>query len=218
MITWNVPHLGIFKCSHSLLPKSQAGWLSVKAQVGDGPGSGCCTCHSRCYFPAETQTLFLACDADLRLSQALWWQRVSALSPLSSAHISWGRGLVGEARCFIARLPVRHCCVVFVLKHAAGKDPREGRDARDHEEPKEELSRSASEFGRQQLLPPFPPLHQSLPQNQCYVATTKAQTGKGKLPPPRSRVCPEPTLQRTRAPLHPHPVLRRVLRLFSTSR
>ncbi|XP_067598585.1 histone-lysine N-methyltransferase EHMT1 isoform X3 [Pseudorca crassidens] len=60
--------------------------------------------------------------------------------------------------------------------HAASKDPREGRDARDPEEPKEELSRNASDFGRQQLLPPFPPLHQSLPQNQCYVATTKAQT------------------------------------------
>ncbi|XP_057580241.1 histone-lysine N-methyltransferase EHMT1 isoform X3 [Hippopotamus amphibius kiboko] len=60
--------------------------------------------------------------------------------------------------------------------HAAGKDPRDGRDARDHEEPAEEMSRSASDFGRQQLLPPFPPLHPSLPQNQCYVATTKAQT------------------------------------------
>uniref|UniRef100_A0A8C3WE25 [histone H3]-lysine(9) N-methyltransferase n=1 Tax=Catagonus wagneri TaxID=51154 RepID=A0A8C3WE25_9CETA len=60
--------------------------------------------------------------------------------------------------------------------HAASKDPREGRDARDHEEPKEEMSRNASDFGRQQLSPPFPPLHQSLPQNQCYVATTKSQT------------------------------------------
>ncbi|XP_061010044.1 histone-lysine N-methyltransferase EHMT1 isoform X6 [Dama dama] len=60
--------------------------------------------------------------------------------------------------------------------HAASKDPREGRDARDHEEPKEELSRGASEFARQQLSPPFPSLHQSLPQNQCYVATAKAQT------------------------------------------
>ncbi|CAI9175207.1 unnamed protein product, partial [Rangifer tarandus platyrhynchus] len=60
--------------------------------------------------------------------------------------------------------------------HAASKDPREGRDTRDHEEPKEELSRGASEFARQQLSPPFPSLHQSLPQNQCYVATAKAQT------------------------------------------
>ncbi|XP_070312859.1 histone-lysine N-methyltransferase EHMT1 isoform X6 [Odocoileus virginianus] len=60
--------------------------------------------------------------------------------------------------------------------HAASKDPREGRDARDHEEPREELSRGASEFARQQLSPPFPSLHQSLPQNQCYVATAKAQT------------------------------------------
>uniref|UniRef100_A0A8C6DKB5 [histone H3]-lysine(9) N-methyltransferase n=1 Tax=Moschus moschiferus TaxID=68415 RepID=A0A8C6DKB5_MOSMO len=60
--------------------------------------------------------------------------------------------------------------------HVANKDPREGRDARDHEEPREELSRAASEFARQQLSPPFPSLHQSLPQNQCHVATAKAQT------------------------------------------
>ncbi|XP_064346907.1 histone-lysine N-methyltransferase EHMT1 isoform X4 [Camelus dromedarius] len=60
--------------------------------------------------------------------------------------------------------------------HAAAKDPRDGRDARDPEEPREETGRNAPEFGRQQLLPPFPPLHQSLPQNQCYVATTKSQT------------------------------------------
>ncbi|XP_074187558.1 histone-lysine N-methyltransferase EHMT1 isoform X1 [Rhinolophus sinicus] len=57
--------------------------------------------------------------------------------------------------------------------HAASKDPR---DARDHEDPKEEMSKTISDFGRQPLLPPFPPLHQSLPQNQCYVATTKSQT------------------------------------------
>ncbi|XP_023604261.1 histone-lysine N-methyltransferase EHMT1 isoform X6 [Myotis lucifugus] len=56
---------------------------------------------------------------------------------------------------------------------AASKDPRE---ARGHEEPAEELSKDVSDFGRQQLLPPFPPLHQSLPQNQCCVATTKSQT------------------------------------------
>ncbi|XP_066111683.1 histone-lysine N-methyltransferase EHMT1 isoform X8 [Saccopteryx bilineata] len=57
--------------------------------------------------------------------------------------------------------------------HTASKDPRE---ARDHEEPKEDISKNISDFGRQQLLPPFPPLHQSLPQNQCYMATTKSQT------------------------------------------
>lgn len=68
--------------------------------------------------------------------------------------------------------------IVFVLKHAASKDPREVRESREREEPKEEMSKSVSEFGRQPLLPPFPPLHQSLPQNQCYVATTKSQTGK----------------------------------------
>ncbi|KAM5330716.1 histone-lysine N-methyltransferase EHMT1 isoform 4-T4 [Glossophaga mutica] len=60
--------------------------------------------------------------------------------------------------------------------HAASKEPRDAREARDHEEPKEELSKHAPDFGRQQLLPPFPALHQSLPQNQCYVATTKSQT------------------------------------------
>ncbi|XP_037653076.1 histone-lysine N-methyltransferase EHMT1 isoform X5 [Choloepus didactylus] len=57
--------------------------------------------------------------------------------------------------------------------HAASKDPRE---ARDHKESKEEINKNISDFGRQQLLPPFPSLHQSLPQNQCYVATTKSQT------------------------------------------
>uniref|UniRef100_A0A8C0JXK0 [histone H3]-lysine(9) N-methyltransferase n=1 Tax=Canis lupus dingo TaxID=286419 RepID=A0A8C0JXK0_CANLU len=41
--------------------------------------------------------------------------------------------------------------------------------------PKEEINKNLSDFGRQQLLPPFPPL-QSLPQNQCYMATTKSQT------------------------------------------
>uniref|UniRef100_A0A2I3HUF2 Euchromatic histone lysine methyltransferase 1 n=1 Tax=Nomascus leucogenys TaxID=61853 RepID=A0A2I3HUF2_NOMLE len=65
---------------------------------------------------------------------------------------------------------------VFVLKHAASKDPREVREARDHKEPKEEINKNISDFGRQQLLPPFPSLHQSLPQNQCYMATTKSQT------------------------------------------
>ncbi|XP_010607072.1 histone-lysine N-methyltransferase EHMT1 isoform X5 [Fukomys damarensis] len=60
--------------------------------------------------------------------------------------------------------------------HAASKDPREVREVRDHKEPKEEISRNVSDCGRQQLLPPFPSLHQSLPQNQCYMATTKSQT------------------------------------------
>ncbi|XP_032117755.1 histone-lysine N-methyltransferase EHMT1 [Sapajus apella] len=62
--------------------------------------------------------------------------------------------------------------------HAASKDPREVREARDHKEPKEETNKNISDFGRQQLLPPFPSLHPSLPQNQCYMATTKSQTGK----------------------------------------
>nr|XP_035120526.1 histone-lysine N-methyltransferase EHMT1 isoform X3 [Callithrix jacchus] len=60
--------------------------------------------------------------------------------------------------------------------HAASKDPREVREARDHKEPKEEINKNISDFGRQQLLPPFPSLHPSLPQNQCYMATTKSQT------------------------------------------
>ncbi|XP_058158810.1 histone-lysine N-methyltransferase EHMT1 isoform X19 [Dasypus novemcinctus] len=60
--------------------------------------------------------------------------------------------------------------------HAASKDPREAREARDHKESKEEINKNISDFGRQQLLSPFPSLHQSLPQNQCYVATTKSQT------------------------------------------
>ncbi|KAM9207580.1 histone-lysine N-methyltransferase EHMT1 isoform 3-T3 [Dugong dugon] len=60
--------------------------------------------------------------------------------------------------------------------HAASKEPREVREARDHKELKEEINRNVADFGRQQLLPPFPSLHQSLPQNQCYVATAKSQT------------------------------------------
>lgn len=40
------------------------------------------------------------------------------------------------------------------------------------------MSRTLSDFGRPPLLPQFPPLHQSLPQNQCYMATTKSQTGE----------------------------------------
>ncbi|XP_069915849.1 histone-lysine N-methyltransferase EHMT1 isoform X4 [Oryctolagus cuniculus] len=59
---------------------------------------------------------------------------------------------------------------------AASKDPRDVRAARDPKDPKEEINKNASDFGRQQLLPPFPSLHQSLPQNQCYMATTKSQT------------------------------------------
>nr|XP_021519044.1 histone-lysine N-methyltransferase EHMT1 isoform X4 [Meriones unguiculatus] len=57
--------------------------------------------------------------------------------------------------------------------HAANKDHRE---VQDHKEPKEDVNRNISECGRQQLLPTFPALHQSLPQNQCYMATTKSQT------------------------------------------
>ncbi|XP_027278593.1 histone-lysine N-methyltransferase EHMT1 isoform X12 [Cricetulus griseus] len=57
--------------------------------------------------------------------------------------------------------------------HPASKDHRE---VRDHKEPKEDINRNISECGRQQILPTFPALHQSLPQNQCYMATTKSQT------------------------------------------
>lgn len=96
-----------------------------------------------------------------------------------------GRGRVwGEELCLghVASAATCSCVIivmiVFVLKHAASKDPREVRESREREEPKEEMGKSLSEFGRQPLLPPFPPLHQSLPQSQCYVATTKSQTGK----------------------------------------
>lgn len=65
--------------------------------------------------------------------------------------------------------------------HAASKDHRE---VQDHKEPKEDINRNISECGRQQLLPTFPALHQSLPQNQCYMATTKSQTGKSGQPSP----------------------------------
>ncbi|XP_006900681.1 PREDICTED: histone-lysine N-methyltransferase EHMT1 [Elephantulus edwardii] len=60
--------------------------------------------------------------------------------------------------------------------HAASKEHREVGEGRDHKELKEEMSRNVADFGRQQPLPPFPPLHQSLPQNQCYMATAKSQT------------------------------------------
>ncbi|XP_075415837.1 histone-lysine N-methyltransferase EHMT1 isoform X3 [Tenrec ecaudatus] len=60
--------------------------------------------------------------------------------------------------------------------HVAGTETRDVREARDHQELKEETSRGLADFGRRQLLAPFPPLHQSLPQNQCYVATAKSQT------------------------------------------
>uniref|UniRef100_A0A5F8GGJ4 [histone H3]-lysine(9) N-methyltransferase n=1 Tax=Monodelphis domestica TaxID=13616 RepID=A0A5F8GGJ4_MONDO len=60
--------------------------------------------------------------------------------------------------------------------HAASKDPREVRDSRDHKESKEESNKNVTEFGKQQLLPPLSSLHQSLPQNQCYMTTTKSQT------------------------------------------
>uniref|UniRef100_A0A6P5JXL5 [histone H3]-lysine(9) N-methyltransferase n=1 Tax=Phascolarctos cinereus TaxID=38626 RepID=A0A6P5JXL5_PHACI len=60
--------------------------------------------------------------------------------------------------------------------HATSKDPREVRDSRDHKESKEESNKNVTEFGKQQLLPPLSSLHPSLPQNQCYMATTKSQT------------------------------------------
>ncbi|KAB0380415.1 hypothetical protein FD755_008199 [Muntiacus reevesi] len=113
--------------------------------------------------PLETQTLLS--PAPPPRSPAAW------PVPVGPGGGSWFRaaGLRAAAACASVGCASVGC-------HAASKDPREGRDARDHEEPKEELSRGASEFARQQLSPPFPSLHQSLPQNQCYVATAKAQT------------------------------------------
>uniref|UniRef100_A0A8D0GIF1 [histone H3]-lysine(9) N-methyltransferase n=1 Tax=Sphenodon punctatus TaxID=8508 RepID=A0A8D0GIF1_SPHPU len=58
----------------------------------------------------------------------------------------------------------------------ASKDPKELRDARDQKEHKEEDNKNVLEFGKPPPLPPLPGLHQSLPQNQSYVAATKSQT------------------------------------------
>ncbi|XP_067164968.1 histone-lysine N-methyltransferase EHMT1 isoform X6 [Apteryx mantelli] len=58
----------------------------------------------------------------------------------------------------------------------ASKDPKEGRDSRDQKESKEEGNKNVLEFGKPLPLPSLPGLHQSLPQNQSYVATTKSQT------------------------------------------
>ncbi|XP_040387872.1 histone-lysine N-methyltransferase EHMT1 isoform X20 [Cygnus olor] len=62
------------------------------------------------------------------------------------------------------------------LKQHASKDPKDGRDSRDQKESKEEGSKNVLEFGKPLPLPSLPGLHQSLPQNQSYVATTKSQT------------------------------------------
>ncbi|KAM6117439.1 histone-lysine N-methyltransferase EHMT1-like [Phoenicopterus ruber ruber] len=58
----------------------------------------------------------------------------------------------------------------------ASKDPKDGRDNRDQKESKEEGNKNVLEFGKPLPLPSLPGLHQSLPQNQSYVATTKSQT------------------------------------------
>ncbi|KAM9370905.1 histone-lysine N-methyltransferase EHMT1-like isoform 1-T1 [Phaethornis superciliosus] len=62
------------------------------------------------------------------------------------------------------------------LKQLASKDPKDGRDSRDQKESKEEGNKNILEFGKPLPLPSLPGLHQSLPQNQSYVATTKSQT------------------------------------------
>ncbi|XP_032303917.1 histone-lysine N-methyltransferase EHMT1 isoform X13 [Coturnix japonica] len=62
------------------------------------------------------------------------------------------------------------------LKQHASKDPKDGRDSRDQKESKEEGNKSILEFGKPLPLPSLPGLHQSLPQNQSYVATSKSQT------------------------------------------
>ncbi|XP_031412006.1 histone-lysine N-methyltransferase EHMT1 isoform X1 [Meleagris gallopavo] len=58
----------------------------------------------------------------------------------------------------------------------ASKDPKDGRDSRDQKESKEEGNKNILEFGKPLPLPSLPGLHQSLPQNQSYVATSKSQT------------------------------------------
>uniref|UniRef100_A0A8C3QY51 [histone H3]-lysine(9) N-methyltransferase n=1 Tax=Cyanoderma ruficeps TaxID=181631 RepID=A0A8C3QY51_9PASS len=56
----------------------------------------------------------------------------------------------------------------------ASKDPKDGRDSRDQKESKE--FENMLDFVKPLSLPSLPGLHQSLPQNQSYVATTKSQT------------------------------------------
>uniref|UniRef100_A0A8C3V0M6 [histone H3]-lysine(9) N-methyltransferase n=1 Tax=Catharus ustulatus TaxID=91951 RepID=A0A8C3V0M6_CATUS len=56
------------------------------------------------------------------------------------------------------------------------KDPKDGRDSRDQKESKEKEFENMLDFVKPLSLPSLPGLHQSLPQNQSYVATTKAQT------------------------------------------
>lgn len=122
------------------------------------------------------------------------------------------RGVYGEGACWgcVSAMPAcaqLQLLVVFLLKHAAGKDPREVREARGHEE-LEEISTNVTDSGRPQLLPPFPPLHQSLPQNQCYVATARSQTGEGLWRCPGSYTC---------APGRPHRTPASVLRELGPS-
>ncbi|XP_027543366.1 histone-lysine N-methyltransferase EHMT1 isoform X8 [Neopelma chrysocephalum] len=62
------------------------------------------------------------------------------------------------------------------LKQHASKDPKDGRDSRDQKEPKEKEFENILDFVKPLSLPSLPGLHQSLPQNQSYVATTKSQT------------------------------------------
>uniref|UniRef100_A0A8C5JL66 [histone H3]-lysine(9) N-methyltransferase n=1 Tax=Junco hyemalis TaxID=40217 RepID=A0A8C5JL66_JUNHY len=66
-----------------------------------------------------------------------------------------------------------NCFLVF--QHAS-KDPKDGRDSRDQKESKEKEFENMLDFVKPLALPSLPGLHQSLPQNQSYVATTKAQT------------------------------------------
>ncbi|NXF10162.1 EHMT1 methyltransferase, partial [Smithornis capensis] len=58
----------------------------------------------------------------------------------------------------------------------ASKDPKDGRDSRDQKESKEKEFENILDFVKPLSLPSLPGLHQSLPQNQSYVATTKSQT------------------------------------------
>ncbi|XP_071430162.1 histone-lysine N-methyltransferase EHMT1-like isoform X3 [Pithys albifrons albifrons] len=58
----------------------------------------------------------------------------------------------------------------------ASKDPKDGRDSRDQKESKEKEFENMLDFVKPLSLPSLQGLHQSLPQNQSYVATTKSQT------------------------------------------
>lgn len=168
----------------------QPGGRTLPLRSSSSPASGREShsgfCHTQSLlllpFPVTVETLGSARGVEWSLPRS-----PAPLPPASRRGPSRRRGRGQEQGAgALRRWPPAQALTLSVLKHAAGKEPRDAREARDHEEPKEELGKHTPDFGRQQLLPPFPPLHQSLPQNQCYVATTKSQTGESRRPAVRS--------------------------------